>query len=141
MHNAIEFSPLAKKSDHKTRLASVSIPAGEPTDLATEFERLDLNEYLTEGKGDVFLIRVVGDSMEGEITHGDLLVVNRNLSPQPGDRVLAQIGGGFTIKIYQPSRNCLRLVAANKKYQPRVVSRHDSFEIFGVVTHVLHKCR
>ena len=136
-----EIKPIAARTSNSVLVASVSIPAGEPSDICTELERLDLNEYITGGRDGVYMIRVVGDSMETEIRHGDLIVVNRNLSPNAGDVVVASVNGAYTVKIYQPFRNGLHLVAANKNYKTKTVTRKDSCEVFGVVTDVLHSLK
>ncbi len=136
-----EMKALAPRTGNSVMVASVSIPAGEASDICTELERVDFNEYLTGGKDGVYMVRVVGDSMETEIRHGDLVVVNRNLQPNAGDVVIASVNGAYTVKIYQPFRNGLHLVAANSKYKTKTVTRRDSFEVFGVVTDVLHSLR
>ena len=43
-----------------------------------------------------FAVRVTGDSMEPEFTEGMLLIVEPELSPQPGDYVIARNGGDET---------------------------------------------
>jgi DNA polymerase V len=136
-----EFLPLAPHSANTVLMATVAIPAGEPQDIESELERIDLNEYLTSASDGIYLIRVEGDSMEAEIFHGDLLVVNRNLQPQPGDKVIARVGASYTVKIYSPCKNGLRLIASNEKYPPRFVDKKEDCEIFGVVTHVIHKLK
>ena len=70
-----EFTSLAPHSKTSARLASVAITAGEPAEISNEFEQFDFNEHLTNGSDGVYFVRVVGDSMETEIFHGDLLVV------------------------------------------------------------------
>lgn len=136
-----EMKAIAARTENSILLASVQVPAGEPADICTELEKIDLNEYITGGSDGVYLIRVVGDSMEAEIRHGDLIVVNRNLSPKSGDVVVISVNGAYTVKIYQPFRNGLHLVAANAKYKTKTVTRRDSCEVFGVVTDVLHSLR
>ncbi|MDQ3180758.1 MAG: hypothetical protein M3Q33_09580, partial [Acidobacteriota bacterium] len=102
------------------------------------FERIDLNELVTNGSEGVFMIRANGDSMETEIQSGDWLIVNRNLQARNGDKVIASVNDSFTVKIFSECRKGLRLVASNGNYQPRQISRKNNFEVFGVVTHVLH---
>jgi len=136
-----EFAPLLTHSENYCLMATVAVPAGEPSEIESELERIDFNEYLTGGADGVYLIRVDGDSMEAEIFHGDTLVVNRNLQPQPGDRVIARVGASYTVKIFSPCKNGLRLVASNEKYKPRFVNNKEDCEIFGVVTHVLHRLK
>ena len=76
-----------------------------------------------------------------EIRNGDLIVVNRNLSPNAGDVIIASVNGAYTVKIYQPFRNGLHLVAANAKYKTKIVTAKDKCEVFGVVTDVLHSLK
>lgn len=136
-----DFLPLAAHSENYSLMATVAVPAGEPRDIESELERIDFNEYLTGSADGVYLIRVEGDSMEAEIFHGDLLVVNRNLQPNAGETVVARVGASYTVKIYSPCKNGLRLVAANDKYEPRFVNKREDCEIFGVVTHVIHRLK
>jgi len=136
-----EFVPLRPRSKNYCWLATIAVPAGEPAEIAGELESFDFNEYLTGGDAGSFMVHAEGDSMEAEIFHGDLLVVNRNLQPQPGDKVVACVGASYTVKIYSPCKNGLRLVASNEKYATRFVNKKDDCEIFGVVTHVLHRLK
>lgn len=136
-----EFIPLRPRSGKTSLLATVAVPAGEAIEITAELERVDLNEELTNGNDGVFLTRVSGDSMEAEIFHGDLLVINRNLQPNAGDIVVARVGADYTVKIFVPCRNGLRLVAANEQYAARFVSKKEDCEIFGVVTHVVHQLK
>ncbi len=112
--------------------------AGEPCEVERSLERIDLNEFLTGGNVGVFLIQANGDSMNAEIRSGDWLIVNRNLQPNSGDKVLIEVNGKFTVKNFQPFRNGLRLIPSNCNYSIIHVSTKDSCEVFGVVTHVLH---
>jgi DNA polymerase V len=136
-----EFIPLRPRSGRTSLLATVAIPAGEAIEITAELERFDLNEYLTTGSDGVFFTIVSGDSMEAEIFHGDLLIINRNLQPNAGDIVVARVGADYTVKIYSPCRNGLRLVASNEKYAARFVNKKEDFTIFGVVTHVVHRLK
>ena len=136
-----EFRPLSSHSKTLSLLASVAVSAGEPREISTELERIDLNELITSGGDDIFITRVNGDSMEAEIFHGDLLIVNRNLQARNGDKIIASVNGSYTVKIFSDNRKGLRLVASNGKYAPREITKRDDFEIFGVVTHVLHSLK
>ena len=118
-----------------------SVAAGEPAETESLFERIDLNHFVTNGSEDVFMIRASGDSMEAEIKSGDWLIVNRALQPNSGDKILACVGNRHTVKIFAPKRNGLSLIASNGKYAPREITAKDEFEIFGVVTHVLHSLK
>ncbi len=132
-----DFAQLKPHSKELSLLASIAVSAGEPAEISNDFEQIDFNEYLTGGREGVYLIRAVGDSMETEIFHGDLLVVNRNLQARSGDKIIAYINNCFTVKIFSNQTNGLRLVASNGKYKPHNICLQDNFQIFGVVTHVV----
>lgn len=136
MHLDIKYLP--PHSESTIPFVSVCVPAGEASEVSAEFCRVDLNEFVTGGKEGFFTVRIIGNSMETEIRHGDLVIVNTNLSPNSGDVVVVEVNGAHTVKIYQPFRNGLRLVPANKQYQTKTVTPKDSCEVFGVVTGVFH---
>jgi len=138
----MEIYKLKSHSENYCLMATIgSIAAGEPAETESLFERVDLNEFVTNGSEDVFMIRADGDSMETEIKSGDWMVVNRGLQARNGDKVLACVGNSYTVKIFAPNNKGLRLVASNGKYQPLEISVQNDFEIFGVVTHVLHSLK
>ena len=132
------MNQLSRHSAKLSQIASVAISCGAASEISNDLELFDCNEYLTNGGDGVFYIRAVGDSMEAEIYDGDLLIVNRNLQARSGDKVLAAINGGFTVKIFF-QRPKLRLVAANDKYKSVEISRRDDFQIFGKITHIIRK--
>ncbi|MCY7346376.1 MAG: S24 family peptidase [Pyrinomonadaceae bacterium] len=136
---AYKISPHGTKSVWMA--ASGSIAAGEPQEVEPLFEKINLGEFVTNGSDEVYMIRANGDSMEAEIKSGDWLIVNRNLQARNGDKILACLGSSYTVKIFSPNNNGLHLVSANGKYPPRQITRRDNFEIFGVVTHVLHSLK
>lgn len=119
--------------------ASGSVAAGEPQEVEPLFEKINLSEFVANGSDEVYMIRADGDSMEAEISSGDWMVVNRSLQARNGDRIIASVGGSFTVKVFSSCvGGSLHLVSSNGKYAPRKMSAQDNFEIFGVVTHVIH---
>lgn len=129
---------LKPKSESYCLMATLDcVSAGEPREIENLLERIDLNEFLTGGNDGVFMIRANGDSMETEIKSGDWLIVNRNLQARNGDKIIASVKGEFTAKIFR-ERPILQLIASNGKYAPRSITRKDGFEVFGVITHILH---
>jgi len=134
----MEIYELKPTSENYCLMAtSGSVAAGVPEEVETLFERIDLNEFVTNGNEGVFMIRANGDSMETEIQSGDWLIVNRNLQARNGDKIIASVKGEFTAKIFR-ERPILQLIASNGNYKPRNITRKDDFEVFGVITHILH---
>ena len=80
-------------------LVQGTVPAGFPSP-ADDFlvKRLDLNDLIAHPAA-TFMWRASGFSMiEAGIDDGDLLVVNRALTPLHMNIVVAQVDGEFTVK-------------------------------------------
>jgi DNA polymerase V len=116
------------------------VSAGFPSPAADYEEgRLDLNRYLIKNPPATFFVRVAGDSMIGAGIHpGDLLVVDRSLEPRDKNVVIAALGGELTVKRIRIRRKKLYLEAENETYAPREISAEADFEVWGVVTSVIH---
>ena len=100
---------------------------------------LDLRDYLIKHPAATFFAKVVGDSMVGAGIHsGDLLVIDRALESSHNKIVLAVVDGEFTVKRMKVSAGKIFLVAENKHYEPIEVVNEMQFEVWGVVTHVIH---
>ena len=69
--------------------------------------RLDLNAHSVTHPAATFYLRAEGESMTGVgIFPGDLLVVDKSLTPRHGDVVIALLDGGFTVKTLQLKPGC-----------------------------------
>lgn len=117
------------------------VPAGFPSPADSYLEgSLDLNELIIQRPAATFFVSVSGDSMmNAGILNGDILVVDRSLTAQDGDIVLALVDGEFTVKRLQLSP--LQLVPANPAYEPITFSAEQQLEVFGVVTFVIGRTR
>lgn len=109
---------------------------------------LDLNELLVRRPAATYFVRVSGDSMSGAgISDGDLLVVDRSLTPADGDVVIACVDGDFTVKTLRFGKGArkmgegmeVRLVAANPKYPDIVLKPGQELDYFGKVTACIHR--
>ena len=80
--------------------ADGGIRAGFPSPAQDYIDRsLDLNRDLISHPAATFYARVVGVSMiDAGIDEGDILVIDRALTPRQGDIVVAFINGEFTVK-------------------------------------------
>ncbi|MGE4843425.1 translesion error-prone DNA polymerase V autoproteolytic subunit [Yersinia enterocolitica] len=125
-------------SSLKIPLFTCGCSAGFPSP-ATDYidSTLDLNEYCIRHPSASYYLRASGDSMiESGIQSGDLLVVDRAVTPGHGSIVIACIEGEFTVKkLSLHPRLCL--MPMNPAYSPIYVDP-DELEIFGVVTHSIH---
>lgn len=116
------------------------LPAGFPSPADDYLEgKLDLNRHLIKHPAATFFVRVSGDSMiEAGIHTGDLLVVDRSLEATDGNVIVAALDGELTVKRLSTRDKTVRLLPANKNYQPIEIQGNQTFEIWGVVTNVIH---
>jgi repressor LexA len=115
------------------------VAAGQPV-LAEQ----NVEQYLSMDKsivrdGDVFALRVQGDSMrDAGIMDGDYVFVRQQATAQPRDIVVALIGEETTVKRFVPAGDTIRLEPENPAHQPLVFARSDPrLNIVGKVSAVL----
>ncbi|MCC5844294.1 MAG: translesion error-prone DNA polymerase V autoproteolytic subunit [Verrucomicrobia bacterium] len=119
------------------------VPAGFPSPAQDYLEeRIDLNQALIRNPAATFLARIAGESMRDlGMYDGDLIVVDRSLTPRPGDVVLAWVQGGFTVKGFQVRNRRAFLVPAHPEYPELELLEDAGDGIWGVVTHVIRSFR
>lgn len=117
------------------------VAAGFPSPADDYIEKmLDLNEHLIRNPAATFFVRVAGDSMVGAgISHDDILVVDRSLTPESGRIVIAVVNGELTVKRLVKEGDSCRLVAENPDYAPLEMSEDLPLEVWGVAAWVIHK--
>lgn len=117
-----------------------SVSAGFPSPADDYLEgRLDLNDYLVRNPSATFFVRVTGDSMmDAGIYSGDILVVDRSLAPKDNNIVIAVINGELTVKRLQMLKNKIFLLPENRNYEPIEITEEMNFEVWGVVSTVIH---
>lgn len=115
------------------------IAAGEPITAEQHIEEVyPLPESLV-GKGELFLLKVVGDSMiDLAICDGDFVVIRSQKSAEKGEIVAAMIDGEATVKTLSKKDGHIWLLPANDNYAP---IPGDDAEILGKVTAVLRSVR
>jgi DNA polymerase V len=103
---------------------------------------ISLDEIMIRDKSATFFGRARGDSMiDANIHKGDVVVIDRHLEAKNGDICLCMLDGEFTIKQLAKHKDYVELVPANPAYKPIRVQPGNDFEIWGVVTYVIHKTR
>ena len=128
-----------KKTNTPMFLDSVS--AGFPSPATDYMEnKLDLNEYLVKHPAATFIVKANGPSMiEAGILSGDLLIVDRSVTPKNDNIVIASVFGDLTVKKLRKKGSALFLVSANNEYSSIEVREEMECFIWGVVTYVIHK--
>ncbi len=92
------------------------------------------------GEGELFMLRVRGDSMiEKGILDGDFVIAVQQPSANKGDIVVAGIPGGeATVKTFQHQGDRITLTPANSTMQPMEFSA-DEVTIYGRVVTVMRR--
>jgi DNA polymerase V len=131
--------------DQTTKIAlplyMTSIEAGFPSPADDYIEgSLDLNQHLVKHPAATFFVRVSGESMvNAGIYPGDILIVDRSLEAVDKKIVIAVINGELTVKRLRIRSGNPFLEPENDQYQSIEVTPDMAFEIWGIVTNVIHK--
>ncbi|MBO6960602.1 MAG: translesion error-prone DNA polymerase V autoproteolytic subunit [Prochlorococcus marinus CUG1438] len=132
------FDSAKKKFKIPLLIDSVSAGFPSPADDYAE-ENIDLNEHLISNPFSTFFLRVKGDSMiNAGIKDNDLIIVDKSLTAQLGNIIIAMIDGEFTIKRLSMKNNELYLKAENHNYPDFKFKNHIDVQIWGVVIYSIH---
>lgn len=113
--------------------AGFAAPAEEQAE-----ELVTLEDYLVRNRSNTFLLRVRGDSMiNAGIQEGDLVLVERGVSPKVSDIVVGVLDGEFTLKRLKRDKGKFYLQAENDAY-PDLFALEE-LQVAGVVRGVVRK--
>ena len=109
--------------------------AGFPAPGDDQIEKvLDINDLVVKNPASTFFVRVEGDSMEGAgIFSGDVLVIDRSLTPRDGSIVVAAVYGEMVVKRLLKQGDTHILASENAQYEPIRVSGNEDCFMWGVV--------
>ena len=117
------------------------VPAGFPSPAQDYIDLdLDLHNYLVKNPSSTFCVRVTGESMrDAGINSGDIMLVDRSLDPKNRSIVLAVVDNEFTVKRVNVSEEGLFLMPENADFNPIKITSEMNFQVWGVVTYIIHK--
>ena len=117
------------------------VQAGFPSPAQGEYaDSIDLNRALITNPAATFCARVIGNSMvEAGINEGDLLIIDRSLTPHDGNIAVCFVDGDFTVKRLSVRDDGIYLTPANAKFPELRVSEDSNFQVWGVVSHIIKK--
>jgi len=132
--------PYQKQSKKTLPLFVAKVSAGFPSPAEDFIEhKLDLNEFLIKHPSATFFVRVEGNSMVNAGIHsGDILIVDRALETVSNKIIIAVLNGELTVKRVLKRLGKLFLVPENPSYKSMEIIDGMEFEVWGVVTHVIH---
>ena len=116
------------------------VSAGFPSPASDYIEdNLDLNKYLIPHPAATFIVKASGHSMiDAHIQSGDLLIVDKSLTPKHNNIVIASIFGDLTVKRLRKKNRNIFLVSNNSDYPSFQIKEEMECFIWGVVTYVIH---
>ena len=135
----IEIKDIDESENMRIEFLESSVPAGFPSPAqGGASDSIDLNHELIHSPASTFCARVTGNSMTGcGINDGDLLIIDKSLTPRDGSVAVCFIDGDFTVKKISIRDDGLDLVPANKNYREIKVTEGSNFQIWGIVSHVI----
>ena len=113
------------------------IAAGIPITADQNVEEMFPLPRTLVGSGELFMLKVKGDSMiDAAICDGDWVVIRTQKTAESGDIVAAEIDGEATVKTFKQRDGKVWLLPRNSAFEP-IDGTHAS--IMGIVVSVLRK--
>jgi|JYMV01.1.fsa_nt_gi DNA polymerase V len=118
-------------------MAGFPSPAEDFTELS-----ISLDQALVKNPPATFMAYAEGDSMiDMGIHHGDIIIVDRSLTPCNGDIIVAVLEGEFLIKQFSKTKTHIKLIPHNSKYPIIYINEDTDFQVWGVVVHSIRSYR
>lgn len=118
---------------------NAAVPAGFPSPaLDYQEDRISLDDTYIKHPLSTFLIECTGNSMVGAfIPPRARLLVDKSITPQNGDIVVAEWNGEFTVKFLKKNDYRCWLIAANRSYPDIEIRGEQELRVWGVVTAII----
>jgi len=120
-----------------------SVKAGFPSPAEEFREKLDLVKLLVRHGASTFFFRIDGVSMvDADMDEGDIIIVDRGVSPYNGCKAVCFIDGEYTVKRVEIGPSGALLLPCNEnntRFRPIPVGPDNEFLIWGVVTWIIKK--
>jgi DNA polymerase V len=117
------------------------VHCGFPQPSAQEFrERITLDDILISDHEATFFMRAKGTSMvDAGIDDDDVVLVDRAMTPHPGDDVVAVVDGDYTLKRLTVRHGTMVLAAMSSHDPDIAIHEWTDVIIYGVVTYVIKR--
>lgn len=136
----LDAPPILPSSDSVRMVPLVGrIAAGVPITADQQVDDVVALPDQLVGSGDLFMLKVVGDSMvDAAICDGDFVVVRQQKTADNGDIVAAMLDDEATVKVFKQRDGHTWLLPQNTAYEP-ILGDHAT--ILGKVVTVLRSIR
>lgn len=114
---------------------------GFPSPARDHFEKpLSLDEHIINRPAATFFVRVKGDGLNGiGIFSDDILVVDRSIDAVSGHLIVAILEGQMVVRKLQKKKNNMYLFTNKSTKNGTQITDSLDFEVWGVVSHAIHK--
>lgn len=114
---------------------------GFPSPARDHFEKpLSLDDYIIKRPAATFFMRVQGDGLNSiGIFSDDILVIDRSITPTAKHLVVATLEGEMVVRRLVKKERSMYLATDETKNNLQKITKETDFEIWGVVTHSIHK--
>ena len=135
----LEISSIDLTQSTSTTYYESRIQAGFPSPAQGAYGDA-IDRELIDNPAATFCARVLGNSMiDAGINNGDILIIDKSLTPHNGDIAVCFIDGDFTVKRISVKEDGIYLTPANKKFPELRVSDESDFTVWGIVSHIIHR--
>lgn len=114
---------------------------GFPSPARDHFEKpLSLDDYIIKRPAATFFMRVKGDGLNGiGIFSDDILVIDRSIKPTAKHLIVAILEGEMVVRKLVKKADSMYLTTDETQNNLQKITEETDFEIWGVVTHTIHK--
>ena len=103
---------------------------------------LNLHDLVVQHPHATIFVRIAGDSTRGACIHaGDVVVVDRALTAAHNTIVVARVGEKLLLKRVQVRQRRVFLLSDPSEVPAIEFRQQEDMELFGVVTHCVHRVR
>ena len=101
---------------------------------------IDLNEQLIRNKPATYFFRMKGDAMKDSgIFDNDILIVDRSVNLTSGKVIVAILNGELLVRRFHKNFTSAFLVPENDRFKTINLAEFSDFNVWGVVTYVIHQ--
>ena len=128
----IEKSDLVEPRNSNKKSESIRIPvlgriaAGIPLEMIEDIVDWEEVDAETAKQGEIFALKIKGNSMEPRIVDGDVVILHRQEDAESGDIVIAAVNGDeATCKRLRKYKDGIELIPNNPAYAPMFFTNQE----------------
>lgn len=143
MDKLTSFQTDHERDDSDLLQLSRKIETGFPSPAGDHLEKaLSLEQIIVQRPTSTFYVRVEGDAMKAAGIHnGDILVVDRSLTPTSGSILIFTMDEEVLIRRFIQQGERRFLVTDDPSRLPIPIEPHTEWMVWGIATHLIHRFR